>query len=262
MRNWYIGTMGFSYQDWEGSFYPDGLPARSYLAYYSRIFNAGEIDSTFYGIPKLEGVQRWKSSTPEGFRFCLKTPKAISHALEAPEAPAMMVEFIHAVQGLGEKLGVVLLQFPPSFKFESIKTLAGFLEELPTGPRYAVEFRQRSWYTQAGQTAALLRQHGIAWAATEYPGLPGEIQRTADFLYIRWIGQHGSFERHDRERLERGENLHDWLTRLRPELETTGAAYGFFNNDYSGHAPRTALRFMEMLGLDTPPPGLTQGRLL
>ena len=79
MTNWYLGTMGFSYPDWAGTFYPDTLAQRNYLGHYSRFFNAVEIDSTFYGTPRLTTVKRWATSTPADFRFCPKTPRMITH---------------------------------------------------------------------------------------------------------------------------------------------------------------------------------------
>ena len=115
MVDYYIGTMGFSYQDWSGAFYPKGLTGRDYLSYYSRIFNAVEIDSTFYGTPRRESVIRWKESVPDGFRICVKVPRSITHDAKIIDVHKEMEAFINAVRLLGEKLGVILLQFPPSF---------------------------------------------------------------------------------------------------------------------------------------------------
>lgn len=249
MMEWWIGTMGFSYQDWRSGFYPEELAPRNYLSYYSRVFNAAEIDSTFYGTPRASTIERWAELTPDEFRFCLKTPRAITHDLGLVNAQGLMAEFVEAARQLGPKLGVILLQFPPSFTAGQLDTLMAFMEELPPGLRYAVEVRDLSWYAPEVDLAGHLERAGVAWAATEYPGLPDRIDLTTSFVYIRWIGQHGSFDRHTHERLDRSRELQAWLERFRAVDDRLEAVYGFFNNDYAGFAPATANRFKELLGL-------------
>jgi uncharacterized protein YecE (DUF72 family) len=253
MTDWWIGTMGFGYQDWRGGFYPQDLSARNYLSYYSRIFNAAEVDSTFYGTPRASTVRRWAALTPTDFQFCLKTPRTITHELGLINAQGLMTEFVQAAQLLNPKLGAILLQFPPSFTAVQLDALAAFLGQLPAGPRYAVELRDASWYAPEIELAALLRAAGVAWASTEYPGLPDRIDLTSSFVYIRWIGQHGSFQHHTHERLDRSRELQGWLERFRAVGDRLETVYGFFNNDYSGFAPATANRFKQMLGLETQP---------
>jgi uncharacterized protein YecE (DUF72 family) len=256
--------MGFNYADWKGPFYPADLPTRSQLNYYSRYFNAVEIDSTFYGTPRLTSVQAWAAATPPEFRFALKAPKLVTHELALEGAEAVMASFVETAQALGERLGVILFQFAPSFRAEAQATLARFLATLPAGPRYAVEFRHLSWHEPRRGVAALLREHGVAWAATQMPRLPDTVQVTAPFIYVRWVGKHGSFPHHTEERIDRGEELRGWQARLAAALaaQPVEAVYGFFNNDYAGFAPATARRFMAQLGLDdeTPAPPV-QGRL-
>lgn len=254
MNDWYIGTIGFSYSDWVGVFYPVGMPSRNYLSYYSRIFNAVEIDSSFYGPPRAESVQRWKSSTDENFRFCLKTPRKITHDANLVQAGQAMELFLERARLLEEKLGVILVQFPPSFQIDRIASLEKFLAGLPRDIRFAIEVRHSSWY-QVGRDAFepdladLLRNINIAWTMTEYPGLPNWAPVTADFLYIRWIGRHGAFSVHDRLRIDRRGNLQDWLSRIhRVEAALTGI-YGFLNNDYAGFAAGTANQFKKISGL-------------
>ena len=251
MTDWWIGTMGFGYQDWRGCFYPEELASRNYLSYYSRIFNAAEVDSTFYGTPRPSTIQHWASLTPAEFQFCLKTPRSITHDLGLVNAQGLMAEFVAKARLLGPKLGAILLQFPPSFTALQFDTLAAFLGQLPTGPRYAVELRDPSWYALQVELASLLEKAGVAWASTEYPGLPDRIDLTTSFVYIRWIGQHGSFTHHTHERLDRRAELQGWLERFQAVSDRLEAVYGFFNNDYSGFAPTTANRFKQMLGLKT-----------
>lgn len=249
-NQFYIGTMGFSYKDWSGVFYPQETATLDYLHYYSRIFNAVEIDSTFYGAPRREVVERWKNSVPTSFRFCLKVPRRVTHDLSLVDAEGIMEEFIRAVLPLEEMLGCVLLQFPPSFKQEKAERLEAFLRQLPTQSlRFAVEFRDQTWYTAAQETANLLAQHKVCWAATHYPELPIEIHLTSHILYLRWIGRHGSYREHHHERIDRLADLNLWWQAIKPQVPKVEHVFGFFNNDYAGFAPATANRFKKIAGL-------------
>lgn len=244
--NWYIGTMGFSYPDWKGSFYPFELPVKNYLKYYGEIFNSVEIDSTFYGTPRLSIVERWMAATPSGFKFCVKVPRLITHELSLVGVERLLRDFIDRVKVLGDKLGVLLFQFPPSFDTTHRFDFETFLEGLPQEVSFAVEFRHRSWYTS--QTSELLRPYGIAWAATDYADLPKEVDVTADILYIRFIGRHLRFRRLDHEQINVQPQLGWWKKRIEEIKESITSFYGFFNNDYAGHSPATANRFKSLMG--------------
>ncbi len=260
MTAWYLGTMGFSWKDWVGPFYPEGTNANEFLAVYSRIFNAVEIDSTFYGIPRTEVVLNWGSQVPEGFQICAKMPKVITHDMELKGTTPLVNEFLDVMRRLEEKLGVILIQFPPSFTCSHLPALNAFLERLPADIRFAVEVRHRSWHRL--ETEEMLRSHGVAWAATEYEHLPKRVYRTANFLYVRFIGHHRRFRNHRSERVDVTPQLEWWRANLLENLQGIEQVYGFFNNDYSGFAPATCNRFKEILGIEaksfTPP---EQGRL-
>lgn len=245
--DWYLGTMGFGYQDWQPVFYPAGLPSRNFLRHYGSTFNAVELDTTFYGTPSRDQVLRWAHATPEGFKFCAKVPRAITHEARLVRATVQMNEFVGAMQHLAGKLGVILIQLPPDFTFAEAENLSLFLLDLPKSVDYAVEFRHASWVNP--QTAALLRERGVCWAVTEYLDLPIHIEPTCDFLYIRWIGEHGRFERKDHERVDLSERLHWWYEQLEPHFPGVARIYGFFNNDYAGHSPATCNRFKRIVGL-------------
>lgn len=262
MRRWYLGTMGFSYKDWEGVFYPDGLAPRDYLAHYSRFFNAVELDSTFYGIPRPEYVERWAAVTPPEFKFCVKTPREITHERRLVEAEETMGAFLTTIGRLEEKLGLILIQLPPDFSFGHIHQLAVFLRHLPDEFRYAIEFRHPSWHATA--TGQLLQNHGVCWASTDYIHLPQRVYVTNDIIYIRWIGHHGQYETKDHERVDMTERLEGWWKDIQSRLaEGVQTVYGFFNNDYAGHSPATCNRFKEIVGLPTKPlRPPQQGRLL
>ena len=114
MVEYYIGTMGFSYSEWIGSFYPTGVRRKDFMSYYAKYFNAVEIDSTFYGIPKAQSVIRWNDNSPDDFKICLKVPRAITHEAGLVNISREMTRFLESVALLGEKLGVIVIQFPPS----------------------------------------------------------------------------------------------------------------------------------------------------
>lgn len=263
MVDWYLGTMGFSYKDWNGVFYPTDLDPRNYLSYYSRIFNAVEVDSTFYGIPRAEVVRHWMAITPDQFKICTKTPRTITHEMGLIGAGQEMSSFLDSVRLLKEQLGPVLIQFPPSFHSDQFQVLENFLASLPSDVRFSVEFRHGSWYTphdkpSESDVASMLKNYNVCWAATQYPGLPVRIHQTTDFLYIRWVGQHRSFKTHSFEQIDRTADLAAWWQILQGFLDQVGAIFGFFNNDYAGYAPATCNQFKAIVGLPTeklqPPP--------
>lgn len=256
---WFLGTMGFSYSGWQGVFYPPDLPTRAYLAHYSTVFNAVEVDSTFYGVPRTSSVARWAAATPPGFRFCPKTPRTVTHEQRlAADVGAIdsMQEFLDAIGLLGDKLGPVLIQLPPSFGPSESSQLAAFLAALPPGFRYAVEFRDVAWHTEA--TIHLLRHHGIGWVVLDYLDLPKAVMITAGFLYVRWIGSHGRFPTQDREYIDVTPRLAWWWQEIQSRLPEVAEAYGFFNDDYAGHSPATCNRFKAIAGLPVHEPEIPE----
>jgi uncharacterized protein YecE (DUF72 family) len=247
MVDFFIGTMGFSYKDWTGAFYPQGLPARDYLSYYSKIFNAVEIDSTFYGTPKVGSVYRWRDNSPEGFKISVKVPRSVTHVAGLVGVNDEMIEFIRTIEKLDDKLSLILLQFPPSFDNSSSQVLDDFLEQLPKGYKFATEFRHPSWYID--QTGELLAKHGVCWAATEYQGVPKEVPLTTDSIFIRLVGQHGRFRSHDREQIDVTLQLENWWKWIRALSDEVYEVFVFVNDDFSGHAPASANRLKKIIGL-------------
>ncbi|MEM7115109.1 MAG: DUF72 domain-containing protein [Chloroflexota bacterium] len=249
MLNWYLGTMGFSYKPWQGVFYPAGLAPRHYLSYYAECFNSVEMDTTFYGTPPIERVQRWAQATPAGFKFCPKTPRAITHeALSLTHALPQMKAFVDTMRHLESKLGAILIQFPPSFAIKEKAALQAFLGQLPTDVRFTVEFRNRSWERE--ETAVLLAQYNICWCATDYIHLRKEVRQTTNFLYLRFIGPHGQFDTKTRERIDKTQDLKKWWGQIQTKQEYVNTIYGFFNNDYAGYSPATCNKFKRVVGLN------------
>lgn len=259
--NWYLGTMGFSYKDWEGVFYPQGLDSRHYLAYYSQVFNAVEMNSTFYGTPRPEYVQRWAQTTPPAFIICPKMPRQITHEKRLLKATTEADAFLDTMRLLQDKLGPVLIQLPPDFARDKLGVLFAFLRRLPRDLRYAVEFRHRSWH--AASTGQLLQDYEVAWVSTEYIHMPQRVYVTADFIYVRWLGRHGTYEAIDHERVDKTSRLRRWLHDIEQRQEEgVHTVYGFFNNQYTGFAPAACQRLKRLLGLPTNPLAPPQQRRL
>ena len=250
--NWFLGTMGFGYDDWKGVFYPEDLDKGDYLSYYSHYFNAVEMDSTFYGTPRADYVQRWVDGTPEGFIFCPKVPRLITHELRLRDAEQEVDAFLQTMRLFREKLGPILIQFPPDFSRREIGVLEAFLDGLPRDLRFAVEFRHRSWHATA--TGEMLQQRDMCWASAEYIHMPRRVYVTTDFLFIRWIGRHGTFDTKDHERVDKTTSLQEWLEDIRRrQPEGFDTVYGFFNDEYAGFAPATCQKFKRLAGLPTKP---------
>ncbi len=246
MSQWYLGTIGYSYKDWLGAFYPAGMSQHAYLPFYSKVFNCVEMDTTFHSIPRQSFVQSWANSTPDDFRFSLKTPQLITHQLALKGTEAPMLEFIDAVKPLKAKIGPILIQLPPKYSQVNYPEFESFLTSLPPDNLYAVEFRHASWYNQ--QTVRLLSQYNVCWVATDYPNLPKQINITSEFIYIRWIGVNGTYQHHSYERVNKVAELRWWLDLLRSLESQVPVIYGFFNNDYAGFAAGTCKRFKQLAG--------------
>jgi uncharacterized protein YecE (DUF72 family) len=249
MPDWRLGTIGFGYSDWQGVFYLTDVRSPAYLSFYAKHFDTVELDTTFHAAPTPQLVRRWAAAVSEPFRFCVKTPRGITHApppISRRTGP--MLAFVDVLREFGPKLGVVLLQFPPSYDTGEARDLQTFLAALPADVRFALELRHRSWDTD--QTAALLRDHRCCWVAADYFDEPWGLRVTTNFLYARWIGEHGRFPTLDREQVDVTERLEWWKNRLTAAAtKDVKTVWGLVNNDYSGYAVGTANRMKRLLGL-------------
>lgn len=260
----YVGTMGWSYADWNGSFYPASGPGKQAITLYARAFNAVEIDSTFYGTPRETTVRQWADAVPPGFLFSPKVPRVLTHDVGLRDVGAPMEDFVATMALLGEKRGPTLIQLPPSFTRDDLPTLRAFLPLLSQlsdrTARFAIEFRNRSLI--GPDVADLLADHGVALVAADIVGMPRRLELTTDFTYIRLIGKHGAFDQHRELQGDRSTEILRWTTALRANQSHITAAYIFCNDDYEGHAPATVNRVRHCLGLpaiEKPPE--TQGSL-
>lgn len=246
MRKLHVGTIGWSYSFWRGNFYPNKTASRDFLAYYATKFDTVEVDSTFYRIPSQQAITTWKNQTPESFKFSLKFPSFITHIKMLKECERETSLFLERASLLGEKLGPLLLQFPPSFGVECLSILADFLNKLPKTRRYVVEVRDEGFLNDAFYS--LLRANNVALAWVDSPIMPRVSEVTSDFLYFRWEGDRrkvkgtlGKIE------VEREKDTRLWADKLKPFVSRQMEVFGYFGKYYSGYPPSDASLFSSVL---------------
>ena len=252
-----LGCSGWSYKKWSGKFYPADAKNSDMLKMYTQTFNTVEVDSTFYGMPSRNTVEKWFESTSPDFRFCLKLDRQITHIRMLQHCEPELENFLDRVKGLKEKLGPVLIQLPPFFKYD-LERLESFIEKLPGELGFVFEFREDSWFNR--ETEVLLRKNHIAAAWSDSPFTEKVLWNTGNFLYLRLVGDRtiddqsfGTVVRQKNEEIKKwGELIRDSETRT---------AYIFANNHYEGFSPHTASRFAEALNLKRPmwPIGTVKG---
>jgi uncharacterized protein YecE (DUF72 family) len=241
----YLGTSGWSYADWEGTLYPEALPSASRLAEYVKRYSTVEIDSTFYGTPRRSTVQKWREVAPDGFLFAAKFPQGVTHETNLVGSEGEAETFVHTMAELGDKLGPLLIQLPPSFDVEGMGVLEDFLKRLPQGFLYAVEVRNRSWL--GSDLPEMLRERGVALTLIDYPRMPRMQEATAEFSYIRWLGDRREFpEGHTHLKKERDEDLRWWSDLVDGFLQEGRTVFAYANNHYQNHSPSTLARFLEI----------------
>jgi uncharacterized protein YecE (DUF72 family) len=244
----YLGTQGFSFDDWVGPFYPAGTSKTAYLEQYAERLPAVEIDSTFYGVPRAATVQNWKERTPPGFRFAAKFPKLITHEKKLDRALGDAEAFIGTMQALGDKLAVLVLQFAYDFTPDLHDRLDSFLAALPGGTRYAVEVRNRGWLNP--ELREMLSQHNVALVLQDLHYMPRLDWITADFTVIRWLGRRKDITRFDAIQIDRSQELGEWAQKVSLFLADGVNVYGFFNNHFAGHSPESVRQFAALLCVD------------
>jgi uncharacterized protein YecE (DUF72 family) len=244
-----IGCISWTYPDWLGSFYPKDSSARDFLNLYSKVFDIVEIDATFYRLPTNSTVKQWKEKTPPNFLFTAKLSKKISHDFRLKDVSDPLKSFEAMIKGLGPKLACVMTQLPPNMKFEkSFSDLEKFLRSTDPGLRYAVEFRDKSWYRS--ETYDLLKERGVplVW----YVGKNGKEtipEVTSDFLYLRFMGQFGEFPKFNHILEDKIQVLQDWVSNLEKAPGGVKQIYILMSNHFEGFAPSTANSFRRLLGL-------------
>ena len=231
MKLW-VGTSGFSYKEWKGSFYPEKLKNADMLAYYGERLDSVEINNTFYRMPSREVLGGWRDKVPESFRFVLKASRKITHFKRLkPEAADELSYLLDVSAELGERRGPILFQLPPNFK-KDVDRLRAFLEIFPDGLKAAFEFRNTTWFDD--EVFDALREHDVALVAADTGSDEDPpVVATASYGYARL-----------RKEAYEPSEIEDWARRLTtPEWEDS---YVFFKHEDAGAGPALAKSFREM----------------
>jgi uncharacterized protein YecE (DUF72 family) len=227
-----VGTSGYSYKEWKGSFYPEKIPAKEMLRYYAERLSTVEINATFYGMPQPSMLETWKEQVPDTFRFSLKASQRITHFKRLKETEQETNYFLETAAVLGEQLGVVLVQLPPNMK-KDLPRLETFLTQLPPTPM-AFEFRHPTWFDD--DVLELLRSQNRALVVSDTDDMPAtHIDKTADWGYLRL-----------RRVNYAKEILAEWHNRIR--AQDWKETFVFFKHEDEGTGPKLAAQFLELAG--------------
>jgi uncharacterized protein YecE (DUF72 family) len=255
MAKVYLGTSGYSYDDWQGKYYPEDLPRQDRLAFYASDFRAVELNFTYYRMPTADQLTRMVAETPEDFRFTIKGHQDLTHNREGDPAPfAQFRAALAPLERVG-KLGAVLLQFP--YAFRNVEENIAYLEfcrhhllDLPL----VVEFRRKDWLTQ--RTLELLREWEVGFCNVDMPQLPGLLPRTsfitAPVAYVRLHGRNAETWWHHDQAWERynysyGEQeLEEWVPHLNDMADRAESLFVFANNHWHGQSV-TTIQQLKML---------------
>jgi uncharacterized protein YecE (DUF72 family) len=227
----YIGTSGYSYKEWKGSFYPKDLQAREMLRYYGGKLPAVEINNTFYSMPRAGVLKAWAEQVEPDFRFTLKASRKITHHRPLRDKGDEVDYFCRTAAALGSGLGAILFQLPPHLP-RDLELIADFMELLPEGTRAAFEFRHHSWFVD--RLYEIMQQKGCAlcWAESENEEF-NQFTATADWGYLRF-----------RRPTYSDSELSDWARKI--EVRNWETVFAFFKHDDTGAGPLLARRLLDL----------------
>ena len=233
--NLFVGTSGYSYKEWKGSFYPEKLPAKDMLAYYATRLPAVEINNTFYRLPQKTVLENWRGQVPENFRFSVKASQRITHFKRLNGVADETKYLLETAAALGERLGPVLFQLPPNMK-KDLPRLEAFLQNLPAETKATWEFRHPTWLED--DVLELLSRHNQPLCISDTDDMPvNHVDKTANWGYLRLRRVNYSEE-----------NLAEWLQRVRDQ--NWDHAYVFFKHEDEGTGPKLAGEFLKLAGVD------------
>jgi uncharacterized protein YecE (DUF72 family) len=224
----YIGTSGWHYKHWKGSFYPKNIKEADQLSYYLQFFSSVEINNSFYRLPNPKTFAEWRKSVPGDFIFAVKGSRFITHMKKLNIEKQSIQKFFTSVKKLKEKAGPILFQLPPKWNVNA-ERLAFFLKQLPSDYRYAFEFRNPSWYTN--EVYDLLKKHRCAFCVYELAGHISPIKITAAFVYLRLHGPGNKYQGDYPD-----DTLSNWAGKCRNWQQEGRDVYVYFDNDQAGYA--------------------------
>jgi uncharacterized protein YecE (DUF72 family) len=229
----WIGTSGYNYLEWRGSFYPANLPAAKMLPFYAARFSTVEINYSFYRMPTDAMLRGWAASTPEQFKLTLKAPRRITHDAKLQNCRPQVETLLATAATLHEKLGVLLFQLPPTFKL-ALPVLDEFLGWLPANVRAAFEFRHASWHVP--EVFERLQRHNAALCIAESERMATPLVMTADFGYFRL-----------RDEGYTADDLRQWAGRLREQQARRRDIFVYFKHEEAGKGPEFAKQLRRLL---------------
>ncbi len=238
-----VGTSGWSYRHWVGPFYPPGTRNDQFLPYYCEHFGCVELNASFYRLPKPAMVEGWVKKTPDTFHFAAKLSRLITHQKRLVDCREALQAYFEVMGRLKPRLGPILIQLPPSLRFQA-DVVRPFLEELKESfgeYAYALEARNESWFVPEAQQ--LLQEFGIAWVIADSGGRFPKLENvTADFVYLRFHGP-GRLYASDYP----DEQLADYAAKAARWIREGKFVWAFFNNDVGGYAVKNAQTLREMI---------------
>lgn len=234
----YIGTSGWHYKHWIGTFYPVRTPTSKMLALYCERFDTVELNNTFYRLPTQPALENWRDATPEHFCFAAKGSRFLTHMKKLKDPDQGLARYFDAIEILAHKLGPILFQLPPNWEID-LDRLATFLHALPKHHRYAFEFRNPSWNVQP--VYDLLAAHRAGYCIFDLAGFQSPLEVTTDLVYVRLHGPGGKYQGSYSDQA-----LREWARRSRIWRRENRAVYIYFDNDQAGYAAHNALRLKEL----------------
>jgi len=234
-----IGCSGWNYKHWRERFYPKGLAARSWFAFYAETFDTVEINNSFYMLPKAETFDKWREQAPPGFRYAVKANRFLTQAKKLKDCDEPLARMMAPMRQLGDRLGPILYQLPPRFRI-NLDRLESFLKLLPRDVVSVFEFRDKSWLTE--ETLMLLDRYGASFCAHDMPDLATERWAAGPIAYVRFHGGVGKYWGRYSD-----ESLLSWTDWILGQAREGRPAWCYFNNDIDGHAIHDAQTLKAMV---------------
>jgi uncharacterized protein YecE (DUF72 family) len=247
LKEIHVGTMGWSYNFWKDQFYSSDIKPENFLHEYSKHFDTVEVHNTFYRIPTTSTIKNWDEQTEPGFLFSIKVPKKITHGKLAKDNSNYLDFFFTTISNLGPKIGPILFQFPPNFKFSKFAELENLISTLPKKFRYALEVRNKNWFTD--KFFNFLHENKIALVLGDGPCIGDITDITTDFTYFRWKGNRkqikGTLGIVEKDRTLDIKKLGKRIQSFSKKVKI----FGYFSKYYSGNPPRDAKLLLEYLSI-------------
>jgi uncharacterized protein YecE (DUF72 family) len=229
----WVGTSGYNYPEWKGTFYPEKLPAAKMLPYYAERLSTVEINYTYYRTPNKKILAGWNAATPDRFKLTLKAPKRITHIAKLKDCAELLHYFVETAATLGPKLGALFFQLPPSFR-KDLGVLDAFLEHFPAGVAAAFEFRHGSWLSD--DVYQRLRSRNLALCVADSETMATPVVITADHAYFRL-----------RDEGYTPDDIARWAETILERTAGCKEVYVYFKHEEAGKGPEFARILLDAL---------------